>query len=278
MKMKIVVAENSGTCFGVSNAIDIAFRAAQNNGNVYILGELVHNPHIVNKLSGEGVKQVNDVSELRDGDSLIIRAHGESKEVFDYCEENGISVIDCTCPFVKKAQNIATKLEEEGYQVVIIGNPDHPEVRGIVAQTSNAKVIQTPEDVEKQKVKYGKLGILSQTTQTIENFSETVAKIVTYPKIIKIYNTICTATEERQIAAKNLANKVDLMIVIGGKNSSNTRKLYELCNNIVKTHWIEDAKELENSWFEKVQSIGITAGASTPKEVIDKVKEKISNL
>ncbi|MFW5991155.1 MAG: 4-hydroxy-3-methylbut-2-enyl diphosphate reductase, partial [Candidatus Nanoarchaeia archaeon] len=174
----------------------------------------------------------------------------------------------------KKAQSLAGRLEEEGYQVVIIGAPDHPEVRGIAGQTNNAKVIQNPEDVD-EKLKYGKVGVLSQTTQTQENFRETVAKIVSYPKIIKIHNTICTATEKRQKAAKKLAKEVELMIVIGGKNSSNTKKLYELCSNFVEAKWIADESELQGEWFSDVNKVGITAGASTPKEVIDKVKESI---
>ena len=274
--MIVKIAKNAGTCFGVDNAIKIAFRAAKSNGNVYIMGELVHNPYVVEKLRNSGVKQIDDISELNDGDSLIIRAHGESKEVYEHCKKHGISVIDCTCPFVKKAQNIAVQLEEEGYRVIIIGDPEHPEVRGIVAQTKNAKVIHTPQDVDKEKVKFGKLGILSQTTQTIENFSETVAKIVSHPKIIKIYNTICTATEERQRAAKALSEEVELMIVIGGKNSANTKKLYELCRQRVKTKWVADETEIERQWFEKINSVGITAGASTPNEVIEKVRKNIT--
>ncbi|MGM5482043.1 MAG: 4-hydroxy-3-methylbut-2-enyl diphosphate reductase [Nanobdellota archaeon] len=276
--MEVKVAENAGTCFGVANAIKIAFNAAKEYENIYITGELVHNPYVVEKLKKSGVKNINDIKKLKRGDNLIIRAHGESREVYDICEKKGINIIDCTCPFVKKAQSIATLLESKDYKVIIIGDPEHPEVRGIVAQTKDASVIQSPEEVDKKNSKFGKVGILSQTTQTITNFSETVAKIVSLPKIIKVYNTICTATEERQNSAKKLAKRVDKMIVIGGKNSANTKKLYEICNNIVDTAWVCDESEIIKDMIENKQKIGITAGASTPKEIIEKVKEKISTF
>lgn len=270
--MEVKIAENAGTCFGVENAIKKALEAVNNfKGEVYILGEIVHNPFVVEKLKKAGVREVEDVKEIPSGASLIIRAHGELKSVYDYCIEKDIEIIDCTCPFVKKAQNIASELEEEGHQVVIIGDPEHPEVRGILARTNSAFAVNSAEDVEERKVKYGKLGILSQTTQSHENFTNIVARIVRYPKIIKVYNTICTATEERQRAAKELANEVELMIVVGGKNSSNTKRLYELCLQFCKSKWIEEPEEIDSNWFEGTKKVGITGGASTPKEIIDSI-------
>ncbi|MFW6383481.1 MAG: 4-hydroxy-3-methylbut-2-enyl diphosphate reductase, partial [Nanoarchaeota archaeon] len=165
--MEVKIATNAGTCFGVENAIKKALDAVNNcKESVYILGEIVHNPIVVKKLKDSGVKEINDIKNIKEEAKLIIRAHGEPKSVYDYCNEKNIGIIDCTCPFVKKAQQIASNLEKEGHQVVIIGDPEHPEVRGILARTNSAFAVNCPEDVEKRKIKYGKLGILSQTTQT----------------------------------------------------------------------------------------------------------------
>lgn len=277
---KIIIADHAGTCFGVDNAIKIAFEATKrsNGDNLYILGELVHNPYIVKKLEESGVEMIDDYEELKDSDSVIIRAHGERKKVYDYCKKKNIRITDCTCPFVKRAQDFAMDLEEKGYQVVIIGDPEHPEVRGIVAHTDHAIVVSNPEDVKNKIKKFGKIGVLSQTTQTLENFRMTVAEIVNRGKKLKIHNTICDATEKRQNAAMELAKKVDTMIVIGGKNSSNTKKLYQLCKNITKSSLIVDETDLDKSMIQGHEIIGITAGASTPKEIIDKVKSKIESL
>jgi 4-hydroxy-3-methylbut-2-en-1-yl diphosphate reductase len=278
--MKINIANYSGTCFGVENAIRNAFEAIKqcNGKNIYIIGELVHNPYLVKELEKKGLKKINDVKELKKEDNLIIRAHGERKEVYEYCKNNEINIIDCTCPFVLKAQKHAQNLEKEGYQVIIIGDKEHPEVRGIVAQTKNAIVIQNPEDTKGKVKKNGRIGILSQTTQTRSNFSETVAEIISYGKVLKIYNTICDATEKRQGSAKELAKESDLMIIIGGKNSSNTEKLYKICKKITDSIWIEDEKELNSEIFKNKLNIGITAGASTPKEIINNVLKKIEEF
>lgn len=274
--MEVEIAENAGTCFGVENAIKKALDSVKNcKEKVHILGEIVHNPFVVKKLNESGVKEIKSTNELKEGTNLIIRAHGELKSVYDYCKEKNIEIIDCTCPFVKKAQNIATDLEKEGHQVVIIGDPEHPEVRGILARTDNAFAVKSPEDIKEKKVKYGKLGILSQTTQTHENFTEIVARIVRHSKIIKVYNTICTATEERQISAKKLAKEVDLMIVVGGKNSSNTKRLHQLCSKTCESKWIQDPKEIDSKWFEGIKKVGITGGASTPKEIIQKLAQDL---
>lgn len=277
---KIIIAEHAGTCFGVDNAIKIAFEAAKrsNGDKLHILGELVHNPYVVKKLEDVGVIMITDYNELKESDSVIIRAHGETKKVYDFCKKNDIKITDCTCPFVKRAQDFAIKLEEDGYQVMIIGDPEHPEVRGIVAHTENAIVVSNPEDVKNKIKKFGKIGVLSQTTQTLENFRMTVAEIVLHAKKLKIHNTICDATEKRQNAAMKLAREVDTMIIIGGRNSSNTKKLYLLCNDIVESSWIIDDSELTVDMVKGFDKIGITAGASTPNEIIDKVKNRIDSL
>ena len=277
--MKIEIAENSGTCFGVERAIKKSMDASKNNkSNLYIMGDIVHNPFVVKNLTDTGVKRVESIEEIPKGGSLIVRAHGEPNKTYEYCEKNNVEIIDCTCPFVKKAQNIAIELENQGHQVFIIGEPDHPEVKGILAQTKKGVVINSPNDVKRENSKFGKVGILSQTTQCRENFTKTVAKIVKYPKLVKIHNTICTATEERQRSAKKLAGKVELMIVIGGKNSSNTKRLYEICKIITKTRWIENAQGFDENWIKGVNHVGITAGASTPKEMIDELFKRLKDI
>jgi len=276
--MKIIVAPHAGTCFGVNNAIKIAFEAADRY-KAHILGELVHNPQIVQKLADIGVKTILDIKDLNKGDNLIIRAHGEPKEVYEYCKKNQIQIIDCTCPFVKKAQNLAASLESEGYKVLLVGDEKHPEVRGIAAQTNDPIIVQSPNMLNRDDVKdHHKLGILSQTTQNKKNFREIIQNVLDLPSEIKIHNTICNATTNRQEAALKLSDDVDIMLVIGGKNSANTKRLFEICKEKIKTYWITDTKEIEKSWFNDYDTVGITAGASTPEEIIGRVKEHLDSL
>lgn len=279
--MQIKTAEHAGTCFGVNNAIKIAFEAAErtNGSNTYIMGDLVHNPQVVQDLLSKGVKTIKDINQLKQGDNLIIRAHGELKEVYDYCEANNINLIDASCPFVKKAQKIAEELEKQGYQVVLLGDKDHPEVRAIIDRTENAIVIPDPDNMDNDEIReYSKIGILSQTTQPREKLNKLILNILDYQKEIKIHNTICNATSNRQGAALELCSESDLMIVIGGKNSANTKNLFEICSDKTKTHWISDKQELKKEWFEGKNNIGITAGASTPDKIIKEVVEKIKSF
>ncbi len=276
--MDIKVAEHAGTCFGVSNAISIAFEAAKREKRIFILGQLVHNPYVVFELENLGVSIVSDVSDLREGDNLIIRAHGEPKHVYHHCRKNGINIIDCTCPFVKRTQDLASELEGKGYQVVLVGDPDHPEVRGITAQAKNSIVVSKPEDIFNKIKKHQKVGILSQTTQKMQNFKDIVSSILDYQKEVKVHNTICNATSSRQGAALKLCREVDTMVVIGGKNSANTKRLYEICSEKVSTHWISGRDELNMDWFNNATRVGITAGASTPRAVINEVVTRIKGL
>jgi len=280
-KMQIKTAEHAGTCFGVKNAIDIAFEAAErtNGNNTYIMGELVHNPQVVADLQSKGVKTIKNINELKQGDNLIIRAHGELKQVYDYCEENKINLIDASCPFVKKAQTLAQKLEKDGYQVVLLGDINHPEVRAIIDRTEHAIVIPDPDNMNNNEIKkHNKIGILSQTTQPREKLNKLILNILDHQKEIKIHNTICNATSNRQKSAISLCSESDLMIVIGGKNSANTKNLFEICSNNIKTYWISDKDELKKEWFNNINAVGITAGASTPDYVIKEVIEKIKSF
>jgi len=274
--MQIKVAPHAGTCFGVNNAIKIAFSAAKNKKNLYILGELVHNPQVVAELESLGVKAVDDVTQLKQGDNLIIRAHGEKKDTYEYCQKNNINVIDCTCPYVKRAQNIAQNLDLAGYKVVIVGESDHPEVKGIAAQASSPIIVSGKGQVLDKAL--SKVGILAQTTKKRENFSEIVAELASQTKELKIYNTICGATTNRQDAAKKLCGEVDAIVVIGGRNSANTKRLYEICSECVKTYWISSPGELQAAWFNDYEKVGVTAGASTPLSAIEKTLRKLSSF
>lgn len=275
--MNIKIAEHAGTCFGVDNAIKIAFEAAErDNSRLYILGELVHNPEVVKQLIGSGVKIIDDVKELREGDTLIIRAHGESKDTYAYCTENNINIIDCTCPFVKRTQILASQLDQSGYKVVLVGDPEHPEVRGIAAQAESPIVVSNSTELDEKTLNgYEKLGVLAQTTQKKDNFEKVVSKVASNTKETKVFNTICNATTHRQQAANKLCNDVDLMIVIGGKNSANTKRLYEICKEQVRTVWIAHEDELDEHILKNVGVFGITAGASTPIDTIKRISEII---
>jgi 4-hydroxy-3-methylbut-2-en-1-yl diphosphate reductase len=276
---EIIIAEFAGTCKGVKKAIEKSFKFAKENKNenIFIIGDIVHNPIIVDKLNELGVKKINNVSKLKKGDKLIIRAHGDKKEIFDFCKLNKVTIVDCTCPLVKNSITIGQKLEKDNYQVIIVGDKDHPEVIGIKSQLKNPIIISGPNEINKNDFeKFNKIGILSQTTQKLKTFNETIKIIKAIVPEIKIHNTICNATSIRQNAAIKLCSKIDIMIIIGGKKSANTKALYEICNNVVKSYWINDISEINEDWFRNISKIGITAGASTPIKLINEVKNHIT--
>lgn len=278
MVLEIVLADHAGFCFGVKRATDMVIKLAkESNQQLYTLGPLIHNPQVVQRLEEMGVKTIEDYSGLTEG-IVLIRSHGVPPQVIKDIEAQGLEVVDATCPFVKRAQEHAKQLAEDGYQVLICGDQDHPEVIGIVGSVNaNTLVVKTADEL-KQKNLQTKVGIIAQTTLSIQNFKDVISKVVELAKDIKIHNTICTTTEKKQKAASDLAKKVDLMLVIGGRNSANTNRLVEICHTTeVKTYHIETASELKKDWFHSVRLIGVTAGASTPtwiiKEVLDVMSE-----
>ncbi len=278
--MKVILAENAGFCFGVKRALKIAFESAnKSNIPIYSLGPLIHNPQQVELLAQKGVHEISDIEELKKGDVLIIRSHGTSPEIIEKAKSKGIEIVDATCPFVVNAQKYAQTLYKEGYQVVIVGEGEHPEVIGIMGHVENkAWIVEKPDDVDKLP-RNQKIGVIAQTTQSFENFRAVVSAIMEKSNELRIYNTICHATAQRQESALELAKKVDLMIVIGGHNSANTTRLASLCKDFgVTTYHIETSDEIEELWFKGVQKVGITAGASTPEWIIEDVIEKISKV
>ncbi len=273
--MEVILSECLGFCYGVKRAIKIAEEHA--DGKSCTLGPIIHNPQMVERLKAEGVGTIENLTEMEEG-TIIIRSHGVGPQVYTAAQAKGLNVVDATCPHVKKAQLSAKELAEEGRQVAIVGEKNHPEVKSIVEWSNNrAAVLESEEDAE-NFAPCPKLGIISQTTVSGENFVKIVAHLLGKSNDIKILRTICTATDQRQKAALELAGKVDVMLVIGGRNSANTTRLAQLCEKKCRTYHLETAKELSPEWLENADKVGITAGASTPDWIIGEVYKKCQRI
>jgi len=277
--MQILIAKHCGFCEGVSRAYKIALEESQKGASIYMLGNLVHNTQVVEKFKSLGAQTVKDLSEIpkNAGGILIISAHGVGPEVYEQVNNLNLKIVDTTCPWVKKAQRIAKQFSDEGRMVIIVGDKGHKEVVGLVGWSGNkAEVIEDIQDIQLlgkiEGIEDIKVGILAQTTQAEENFKQIVAEIKKIAKDVKAENTICGATSKRQDAAKDLAKKVDLMLVIGDKMSANTKRLTELCQKTgTATRQIQTTTELNPDWLKNKEKIGITAGASTPQWVVDEI-------
>lgn len=276
----IEVAAHAGTCYGVQRALDMALEAgkAARDLPVHTLGPLIHNPIVVSELENEGVRLADSLDDAGSG-TVIIRAHGVVPQVIDEARERGFDVVDATCPYVKKVHLAAEKLVREGYQLIVVGEPGHPEVEGILGHAGDdALVVSCVEDLDGIDVAR-KVGIVVQTTQTARNLSQIAGALAPRVQELRVVNTICAATGERQRAAAELAGRCDVMIVVGGKNSGNTRRLAQICAEACpSTHHIEQAAEIEADWFADVARIGITAGASTPQTHIERAIARIKEL
>lgn len=272
---KIILAKSAGFCFGVQRAVNTVYELIGED-KIYTYGPIIHNEEVVSDLEHKGVKVIDDSSQL-DGDDrakVVIRSHGVSKQVYDDIEKKHAHIVDATCPFVLKIHNIVRKQSEAGAQIVIIGNENHPEVQGIMGWCVNTPVvIDTAEKAENLRLDCDKnVCIVSQTTFNYNKFKELVEIIDKKGYNTIISNTICNATEERQTEAREIAKQVDAMIVIGGKSSSNTRKLYEICKGECEnTYYIQTISDLDLSVLAMAECIGITAGASTPNNIIEEV-------
>lgn len=275
--MEILIVKGAGSCFGVKRAIDIAFTiAAKKKSGIYTFGPIIHNPQVIEKLREKGITPTEDI--YRDDIKvLIIRTHGIPLHLMEGASRRGYEIIDATCPFVKKAQHYAKLLSEEGYQVVILGDRDHPEVKGLVSYAGEDAIVIGENDVLPDLK--SRVGIVVQTTQPVGRLSRLVGRIIERSKEMKVYNTICNSTALRLIETEEMSRTADVMIVVGGKNSANTTQLANLCASIpVRTYHIETADELKREWFEGVKKVGITAGASTPDWIIRDVKERIEDI
>lgn len=276
--MKIFLAEHRGFCYGVGRAIGLARQCVGRKGRFATLGPIIHNPQMVEKLAAQGIGTIRDLSELDNG-TVIIRSHGVGPEVYRQAAEQGLEVVDATCPDVKKAQQAAHELRQEGYQVVVLGEKNHPEVASILAWTDNTAItVETVAEAEALG-DIPRLGVVTQTTFPGPLYEAITAVLKPKTADLKIRRTTCPATDLRQRAAAELAAKVEVMVVVGGKNSANTARLAEICRQAgSRVFHIETAAELTVNWFEGVQAAGITAGASTPDWVIEEVYHKMQEI
>jgi len=277
--MQIEVAKKAGHCFGVKTAIQKAFetaRAAQ--APVYTLGPIIHNPQVVKVLEKEGVKAVKNLSDVSEG-VIIIRSHGVPPRVIDEARERGLTVVDATCPFVKRAQTLAFKLVEEGYDLVLLGDAAHPEVEGILGTVGNVATVISAAEQTLVLPRRRRYGVIAQTTQSLDNLQQVASALLGRTHELKVFNTICNATTALQIETRLLAERVDLMLVVGGRNSANTTRLVEISRAAgVPTQHIEIADEIEPAWLERVKRIGVTAGTSTPDWIIQEIVQQLQQI
>ncbi len=276
--MKIKLASSYGFCFGVKRAIEIA----EEHRGSKTYGPLIHNKDEINRLRDKfNIGLTEKLEDINSTDSVVIRTHGIPKDEMSKLKKNNNKIIDATCPYVTTPQNIVAKMSEDGYSIVIFGDKNHPEIKGVVSYAINpddAFVVLEPEDLDKISLR-AKVAVVSQTTKKPEDFAKIVTALMATRKEIRIFNTICNATFENQDAAAELAKEADVMIVIGGKHSSNTKQLHSICQrDCTDSYLIENEKELTSFWFEKKNFCGISAGASTPDWVVQNVINKIQEL
>lgn len=277
--MKIIRSKYAGACYGVERALSLVDDAANlTETAVHTLGPLIHNPQVVSDLKRRGVEEAATVDEIEEG-VVVIRSHGVEPSIIRQAQAKGLQVVDATCPHVSKAHQAARELRQLGYSVMVVGELGHPEVEGIYAYAgSDAMVVQDPTDLP-EVLPSDKIGIVVQTTQAASVLDAIVEALRTRGIEPEVRNTICFATKQRQQTAVELAEKVDVMVVVGGRNSGNTTRLAQLCREVCpETHHIENASELKAEWFVGAELIGITAGASTPENQIIAVEKALGSL
>ncbi len=275
--MKVIRAKHAGVCYGVERALDMAVAAMMDEEPTYTLGPLIHNPKVVESLSENGVNVAESVDDIDQG-IVVIRSHGVEPDVMRRLRDKGLTLIDATCHHVAKAQRAAAELRDLGGTVLVIGRAEHPEVKGLCGHAGDAAVVvagveELPEHLKEP------VGIVVQTTESKEKLSQVVEALQSRGIEPVVKNTVCFATRQRQDSAATLAEEVDAIVVIGGKNSSNTTHLYEICKaHCPRSYFVESADELDASWFAQCDTVGVTAGASTPDDQIDEVVEYLETL
>lgn len=279
--MEIIRAKVLGFCFGVKRAVDLVEEETEQRGSLSTLGSVVHNPSVVEDLSQKGAKVVKSLEEVPT-DTVTITAHGVAPAVYEKVKEMGLNLVDATCPIVSKSQKAAYELAEEGFKVVIYGEENHPEMRGVLGWSKGCSIATLDPEID-IAIPKRKVALISQTTKSEESFAEFVGKFVAKNlgliNELRVINTTCPETDERYDAAKELAKTVDLMIVVGGKNSANTRKLAHTCDSQgVETHQLETADEIERQWLVGKERVGVTAGASTPDSAIEEVEKRLRSM
>ena len=276
--MKIELASSYGFCYGVKRAIEIA----EEHKGSFTYGPLIHNKDEINRLKvGYNIGLVEKIEDIKNDNAVVIRTHGIPKNELALLKKQKNQIIDATCPYVTTPQNIVEKMSLEGYSIVIFGDKEHPEIKGVVSYTTkknNAFIVLKPEELKELPIK-NKVAVVSQTTKKPEDFAKIVSTLIQTHKEVRVFNTICNATFENQDAAAELAEKSDVMIVIGGRHSSNTKMLHSITqNDCPDSYLIENEQELESSWFNDKKFCGISAGASTPDWIVQNVISKIKEI
>ena len=275
---RVEVSGESGACYGVERALELVERVNREaKGPVHTLGPLIHNPGVVSSLEEAGVTAVEDSSEAAPGATLVLRTHGVTPAVERRAREAGLEVIDATCPFVERVHRLAEKLASEGYQVMIVGEQGHPEVEGTRGHVPEAPVVLSSQDVDALEVSR-RVALVVQTTLAVDDLRNVVGALVGRCDELRVCNTICDATSKRQAAAAELADRADVMIVLGGMNSANTNHLADICRSRATTYHVETLGEVDPAWFLGVELVGITAGASTPRNQVEEMREHVARL
>ncbi len=276
--MKIIVAKDAGYCFGVRDAVDMAYDTSKKEGNVYMLGDIVHNEKVVNDLNNSGAKVVDSLDSVPKGSSVLFRAHGTVNKLWDEAKDKKINIVDATCPLVHEIHKEVKKLSKDGRQIIVIGDHGHDEVVAIADQVKNSLVVSNVKEAKELK-KFKKAGVVSQSTQTIENVQEIINVLMDKVFDLHFVNTICYPTKRNQEQIKDLAKKAGVMIIIGSFTSANSKRLTMLSKKInPKTYQVTESKDLKKIWFKDQFIVGISAGASTPDYLIEEVKNEILNI
>ena len=281
MALKIRICEFSDFCFGVKRAISLAEKALKKcPGPVFSLGPLIHNQQVVDKLSKKGLRVSKDSRNIKKG-TVVIRSHGITPGALKEVEKKKLDIVDATCPFVKNAQKLAQELSGAGYKVMIVGDKGHPEVKSLKNFSGDkAVVIAGKSDAKKLRIKGARIGIIAQTTQSPKNFLDITLELLKKEfSEVRIFNTICRDTHMRQESTRRCSEDNDLVIVVGGKNSANTRRLYEICRSMgTRAYHVETGNEIKNQWLKDKKTIGIVSGASTPRWIVDDVVGKLKSM
>ena len=273
--MKIIIAKDAGYCFGVRDAVDLAYDISNQEGTVYMLGDIVHNEKVVDDLNENGAKVVDELDKIPNGSSVLFRAHGTKNDIWKKAKSKDINIVDATCPLVHEIHNEVKRISKDGRQIFVIGDHGHDEVIAIADQVKNTIILSNIEEAKALK-KYKKAGVVSQSTQTIENVQEIINVLMTKVFDLHFVNTICYPTKRNQEQIKELAEVADLMIIIGSFTSANSKRLTMLSKNINKnTYQVTNSDDLQISWFENINIVGISAGASTPDYLINQVSDQI---
>ena len=276
--MKIFLAKDAGYCFGVRDAVNLAYDTAKRHGDVYMLGDIVHNENVVADLNKAGARVVKSLDEVPDGKPILFRAHGTLVETWDDAKSKDMNIIDATCPLVKEIHDEVLKLSKEGRKIIIIGDHGHDEVVGIASQVNDAIVVSNEKEAMKLR-KMKRAGVVSQSTQTIENVQKIINIIMTKVYDLNFVNTICFPTKRNQDQIKDLAKECDVMIVIGSFTSANSKRLTMLAQEInKKSYQVTDADDINIEWFAGAKTVGLSAGASTPDNIINNVLDKIKTI